>query len=138
MFIYTFTKNRKKQQRKVNRVIRAVNKSIQEDSLWQGRFFVYQREANYYKFEDNSGAIMNFTLEFVDKATGYRAISYADTNQIINHLGWAMNEFIVEYAKVWEQEKSPQEAKENFNLFPNSDFMQTHINRELPRFLFWL
>ena len=50
MFHYIYIKNRKKQQRAVNRAIRAINKLIEKDPLWRGRFFIYQRQAIYYEF----------------------------------------------------------------------------------------
>ena len=136
MFHYIYTKNRKKHQRVVNRAIRTINNLIEKDPLWRGRFFVYQRQAIYYEFEDRSGAEMLFLLEFVDKATGYRALSIADTNEVINHSGWAMNRFITEYADAWEK-FNPNLDFTDYRKLKNNNYMLNYIKRDLPFFRFY-
>lgn len=135
MFHYIYTKNRKKHQRAVNRAIRTINKLIEKDRIWRGRFFVYQRQAIYYEFEDGSGAEMLFLLEFVDKATGYRALAIAYTNEVINHSGWAMNRFITEYADAWEK-FDPNLDFTDYRKLKNSNYMLNYIKHDLPFFRF--
>ena len=130
-----YTKNRKKQQRAVNRAIRAINKLIEKDPLWRGRFFIYQRQAIYYEFEDGSGAEMIFLFEFVDKATGYRALSIADTNEAINHSGWAMSRFITEYTDAWKN-SDPYLDFTDYQKLKNNNYMLNYTKRDLPFFRF--
>lgn len=137
MFRYIYAKNRKKHQRAVNRAIRTINKLIEKDSLWRGRFFIYQRQAIYYEFEDGSGAEMLFLLEFVDKATGYRALAIADTNEVINHSGWAMNRFITGYADAWNIKPDPYLDFIDYQKLKNNNYMLNYIKRDLPFFRFY-
>ena len=64
-------KRRKAYQCKLNKEIKMVNKGIESDSLWKGRFKFFQRESNYENFEDNSGGILYATIRGYDKKTGY-------------------------------------------------------------------
>ena len=45
-------KMRKAYQRKLNKCIRALNKNIENDDLWRGRFVFLQMRTDWYEFED--------------------------------------------------------------------------------------
>lgn len=102
-------KDMKRQQRKMNRYVREINKVIREDDLWNGRFEVKQYYANYIKYSDNSGGELYCYLCFVDKKTGRSAIKpfWVDNWLIRGHIFMAMNDFIVEYCGVWEEDPKP-------------------------------
>ena len=102
--------NKKRHQREINRLVRQVNKSIEKDDLWHGRFCVKQVESpQWHVYEDKSGAEYFVHLKFIDKCTG----RYWVQAETVNHWrgsfgnGWRiwdrMNWFIVEYCNVWEE-----------------------------------
>ena len=104
------SKNKKRHQREINRLIREINKSIEKDDLWHGRFCIKQVDSpQWHVYEDKSGAEYFVHLKFIDKCTG-RYWLQAET---VNHWrgnfgnGWRiwnkMNWFIVEHCNVWEE-----------------------------------
>lgn len=105
------SKNRKRHQRAMNKLMRDLNKNIENDNLWQGRFYVKQTAAQWYEYEDKSGAELWVVLSFIDKKTG---MTY-ETAETVNHwrmwngshLWWKMNDFIVEKVKVWDENPRP-------------------------------
>ena len=105
------TLNRKKQQRAMNKLVREVNKVIEQDNLWCGRFYIRQFDARFMIFPDKSGADLFVGLAFIDKKT---KVTYK-TYETVNHwrfynganLYWAMNEFIVNRAGVWQENPRP-------------------------------
>jgi hypothetical protein len=105
------SKNRKRHQRAMNKLMRDLNKNIENDNLWQGRFYVKQTAAQWREYEDKSGAELWVVLSFIDKKTG---ITY-ETAETVNHwrmwngshLWWKMNDFIVEKVKVWDENPAP-------------------------------
>lgn len=105
------SKNRKRHQRAMNKLMRDLNKNIENDSLWQGRFYVKQTAAQWHEYEDKSGAELWVVLSFIDKKTG---MTY-ETAETVNHwrmwngshLWWEMNNFIVEKVKAWDENPAP-------------------------------
>ena len=101
---------RKREQRKINRYVRMLNKNIFNDNLWRGRFIVRQIQDFWNAFDDGSGGILMVVLEIRDLKTGL----YQDF--IINNYdrGWKLfekvNRFIVEYSGVWN---NIQEVKDD-------------------------
>ena len=104
------SKNKKRHQREINRLVRETNKSIEKDDLWHGRFCIKQVESpQWHVYEDKSGAEYFVHLKFIDKCTG-RYWTQAET---VNHWrgsfgnGWRiwdkMNWFIVEHCSVWDE-----------------------------------
>lgn len=102
--------NKKRHQRKINRLIREANKSIEKDDLWHGRFCIKQVESpQWHVYEDKSGAEYFVHLKFIDKCTG----RYWIQAETVNHWrgsfgnGWRiwdkMNWFIVEHCNVWDE-----------------------------------
>lgn len=100
---------RKKYQRALNKIMRAFNKSVQNDWLWNGRFIMRQQCAYCLPFEDKSGVMFHFVLELKDMKTGL-----IETNMFDNYdADWAIwewaNQCITEYWKVWQEDPNPNE-----------------------------
>lgn len=104
------SKNKKRHQREINRLVREANKSIEKDDLWYGRFCIKQVESpQWHVYEDKSGAEYFVHLKFIDKCTG----RYWIQAETVNHWrgsfgnGWRiwdkMNWFIVEHCSVWDE-----------------------------------
>ena len=103
--MYKSSMYRKEHQRGVNKVFRELNKSIEKDDLWNGRFKAVQ-DASYMKhYEDNSGAFLWVVYHFVDTETGYCSKQFYEHGGSLCFLGgsrlfWQMNSFIVDECKV--------------------------------------
>ncbi len=111
MMQWLTSKNRKRHQRAMNKLIRKLNENIKNDCLWHGRFFIRQESAQWYEYDDGSGAELLVILQFIDKKTGYVWKTAETVNhwRIWNgsHLWWEMNSFIVDKVKVWEEDPRP-------------------------------
>lgn len=97
-------------QRKMNKLMRILNKNIKSDSLWRGRFYVHQLSRQREVYEDHSGMEIWVTLEFIDKKTG-KTKAVCDT---VNHwtsfparLWFEANNFIVDDVNVWSEDPKP-------------------------------
>ena len=103
-------KMRKKEQRKINRYVRMLNKNILNDNFWRGRFIVRQIQDFWEAFDDGSGGVLTVVLEIRDLKTGL----YQDF--IIDNYdrGWKLfekvNKFISEDSGVWN---NIQEVKDD-------------------------
>ena len=102
--------NKKRHQREINRLVRQANKSIENDSLWLGRFVIHQVKSPQWSiYEDKSGAEYFVHLEIIDRCTGRSWISADTVNGWRTTLGngWQLYEFInwfiVEYCNVWDE-----------------------------------
>ena len=82
----------------MNRAVRNMNKIIEKDNLWRGRFYIRQIQSEFKIYEDGSGAELYVRLRFFDRVTG---ITYDSPWGTANHwrtgslLFWEMNGFIV-------------------------------------------
>lgn len=99
--------NRKKYQRALNKEVRELNKSIKEDWLWNGRFVMRQVCAYCLPFEDKSGVMFHFVLEFKDTKTGR-----VENNMFDNYdAEWRIHEWanrcITEIWDVWSEDPNP-------------------------------
>lgn len=108
---------RKRHQRVVNKYVRQLNKQIEDDELWRGRFVVKQIKSQFYHYEDGSGATLGVHFRFYDKKTGVTE-DWSETSSAINmwsgaELFWQMNHFITQYCDVWSKEK-PYEDKTDY------------------------
>lgn len=97
-------KMRKKAQHIINKNIRAINKNIEKDNLWRGRFVMCQTNARWNAFKDGSGGVLFATILMIDKRTGQTKTVYFDNYDHTWHYFEAMNNFIVDDCKVWEKE----------------------------------
>ena len=99
---------RKRHQRIVNKYVREINKKIENDELWRGRFYCKQINSQFWQFKDNSGSVLSVHLRFYDKKTGLTK-DYYTTSISLNlwegaYLYLEMNEFITKYCSVWKRE----------------------------------
>ena len=98
-------KMRKRYQRSFNKVMRQLNKSMQSDDLWKGRFAFRQVNAKFLKFEDNSGGVLYVYVRAYDKLTDYYKdyyIDYMPYYRLSKTDVYAMaNTFITRDADVW-------------------------------------
>ena len=94
------SKNRKRHQRAMNSLVRIMNKNIENDSLWQGRFYVRQVASRWREYEDKSGGELFVVLRLYDKQTGITKDVAGSVNywRYFNgsHLWWVVNNFIVD------------------------------------------
>lgn len=120
---------RKKYQRAFNKKVRAMNANIKSDNLWKGRFEMRQKDAYFEQFSDGSGGILVTFMRVYDKRTHYYKdfkIEFAPYLHFNDwHLWEAMNRFITEDAKVWEEDPSPRD--EGFI----KDYTKIHIPDEI-------
>lgn len=111
------SKKRKVHQRKLNALVRDINRSIRNDSLWQGRFFIRQYSADqFYKYEDNSGGTLYVRLRIYDKEDMKYQEYFGDTCVICHFNGarlwFTVNDFITEISSAWESD--PYKNKKSY------------------------
>ena len=104
------TLNRKKIQREINKVIRHMNNSIEQDELWLGRFYCHQRSIRWYPSEDRTWVYAKVEVEFIDRKTGKAFTHYFNKEDFLGR-SWrlwdAMNDFIITYCRVWAEVPPP-------------------------------
>ena len=123
--------NRKKHQRAINRVLRRINKSIENDELWRGRFVVRQITSRFEHFEDKSGSTLWVLIRFVDKKTGIVMDMVESSIGLTlwngSRVSWAMNEFITNKCRVW-QESDPRDDKTDYRQVKFDKFLKLEYN----------
>ncbi len=101
------SKSRKRHQRAMNDLVRDMNANVYNDPLWKGRFYVRQVAAQWYEYEDKSGAELWVVLRFTDQKTGITHTVAETVNHWRyfggSHLWWEMNNFIVDKVQVWDE-----------------------------------
>lgn len=97
-------KMRKKAQHVINKNIRLLNKGIENDDLWRGRFIMRQIDARWSPFDDGSGGQLFTTIIMVDKRTGQTKKVWLDNYDSPWNYFSAINDFIVKDCAVWEKE----------------------------------
>ena len=103
--------NRKTHQRAINRLVRAMNKNLEQDELWCGRFIVRQDESpQWRRYEDGSGAELWVRLRFIDRCTGRYYVKWESVNhwrglRATGYEIWhMMNWLITEHWDVWKED----------------------------------
>lgn len=82
----------------------AVTKSLINDPLWRGRFYVRRLKSEFDLFHDHSGGLLFITIRIFDKKTRkYKDISTDCMDMQIYMFEW-INNFIINEVKVWENE----------------------------------
>ena len=103
--------------------MRFVNRVVENDDLWQGRFVVRQKKSSWNLFNDGSGGILFTIVDFYDKKTKkhttrmYEKLAGGHFNFCVNKLFRDMNTFIVEDLDVWKNEK-PYDEKQDWRNVP--------------------
>lgn len=99
---------RKNHQRWFNQYCRYVNKSIEDDDLWLGRFYISQNRTVIEWFEDNSGGIMIAEIVMHDRKSGITKTKWYSGLDMDWKFWQDFNDFIIEDCKVWEEEPDPR------------------------------
>lgn len=104
--------NKKRHQRAMNKLVRAINRNLEQDELWCGRFMVRQDESpQWRRYEDGSGAELWVRLRFIDRCTGRYYVKWECVNvwrglRANGHEVWhTMNWLITEHWNVWDEWK---------------------------------
>lgn len=105
---------RRNHQRWFNRYCRNVNKSIENDDLWLGRFYISQNRTMMNWFEDGSGGIMTAEIVMHDKKTGKTKTKIYDGLDMCWKFWVDLNDFIIEDCKVWEEKPDPRDNRIDF------------------------
>lgn len=104
-------KYRKKQQRKVNKIIKRINKRMKEDTLWRGRFQVKQINAQYVRGQ----GLFHPCIQLIDKKTSrtvFHWMTYLFSDSFETAIFIKLNTFIVDYCEVWSEKPGPLEQTE--------------------------
>ena len=89
--------NRRKHQRKVNKLVRQLNNNIKNDWAWLGRFEMRQVHSDFIIFSDKSGAYLSCYFEIIDKLSAQRKLVKIEESPFMDYDLWrAMNDFITE------------------------------------------
>lgn len=116
-FSWIKSNNRKVHQRRMNKLMRLMNKNIANDELWRSRFVVRQIGAQWYRYPDSNDYELWVVLQFIDRLTGQTLEKMETVNHwsFINgyHLWETMNSFIVDegYCDVWAQNPKPNSSE---------------------------
>lgn len=89
--------NRKKRQRKLNKLVRRANSYLRNDPEFKDRYYIKQEAGNDFKyFEDKSGAMLITKLRFIDKLTGIEDVFWDDFWEFCDgvHIWTTLNQFI--------------------------------------------
>lgn len=101
------SQNRKVQQRAFNKVVRKINKNIEKDNLWRGRFVIRQDSSQWFAFPGEKDYQLHVVLKFIDKKTKkskyYSNFAFHYTLWHGANLFWDMNNFIVDYCDAWSE-----------------------------------
>lgn len=106
--------NRKNHQRWFNQYCKEVNKSIENDNLWLGRFYISQAQTHMEWFSDKSGGLMYSLIVMHDRKTGITKNKWYSALDMEWKFWWDFNDFIIEDCKVWEEEPDPRENRIDF------------------------
>ena len=97
----------KRDQKKINKWVRAFNKNLREGELWRGRFYIQQERIYlYHTFDDGSGGILGIAFSLNDRKTGMSKEVYF-SNYDYYHLWEEMNDFIINDVDVWHENPRP-------------------------------
>ena len=101
------SQNRQVSQRRMNAAMRKLNKNIENDSLWHGRFVVRQDSAQWFTYPGENYYQLWVVLKFIDKKTGQTHLAAEKVNHFLfingSHLWHEMNHFIVDICDVWAE-----------------------------------
>ena len=103
--------NHKNHQRWFNQYCRYVNKCIEDDDLWLGRFYISQKRTFLEKFEDKSGMLMHAEIVMHDRKTGIIKSKWYSGLDMDWVFWWDFNNFIIEDCKVWEEVPDPRDNR---------------------------
>lgn len=102
------TLNRKKYQRAMNKFVRDMNKNIENDWLWDGRFVIRQKQYHFKPFADKSGAEFFVLLSCVDTKTGEERTAWFNNFDFGWQIWMWVNDTIIHDFKVWDEDPNPR------------------------------
>ena len=105
---------RKNHQRWLNQYCRFVNKSVEDDDLWLGRFYISQNRTDMKWFDDGSGGLIRAEIIMHDKKTGYTKSHWYDGLDLEWKFWIDFNSFIIDDCKVWEEVPDIRENRIDF------------------------
>ena len=119
--------NPKVHQRAVNKILREMNRNIENDELWMGRFFIRQWARGVVTYEDHSGMYLWLELRLYDKKTKKYLQWFCDSHDVTGFNGsrvWQkMNDFIVEDLDVWHNE-DPRNEKHDWRAVSQEEIIK--------------
>ena len=107
---WKLTTKRKKVQRHINKVIRDMNRTIECDELWLGRFYCHQTDITFSAAEDGTYLYAVVGVEFVDRKSGktmHRNFRKEDFMGSAWLFWLQVNYFITEWCDVWNETPRP-------------------------------
>ena len=112
MIYWLTSRNKKRHQRAINKLVRAMNHNLEQDVLWCGRFVIRQDESpQWRRYEDGSGVELFVRLRFIDRATGRYYVKWGSVNHwrgLLHANGYEiwkmMNWLITEHWNVWQED----------------------------------
>ena len=109
MIYWLTSQNKKRHQRAINKLVRAMNRNLEQDDLWCGRFVIRQvGSPEWLRYEDGSGAELYVKLKFIDRATGRYYVGNHTVNEWCSFNGsriWRiMNWLITGHWDVWQED----------------------------------
>ena len=105
---------RKNHQRWFNQYCRYVNKVIEDDDLWLGRFYISQAQTYMNWFGDNSGGLMYALIVMHDRKTGITNMKWYSGIDMEWKFWWDFNDFIIKDCNVWEEKPDIRENRIDF------------------------
>ncbi len=111
-------KLRKKYQSGLRHIVKDLNKNIENDDLWNGRFVFHIIASELEKFEDGSGGLLHSIIRCYDKANGYyKDYIYVYAPYLHNcHFNiWEIgSKFITEDTDAWKHGHNPYKEKADY------------------------
>lgn len=102
---------RRNHQHWFNQYCRYVNKSIENDDLWLGRFYISQASTCMEWFDDKSGGLMYAEIVMHDRKTGI-VVTHWYSGLDMDWKFWLdFNNFIIKDCKVWEEQPDPRDNR---------------------------
>lgn len=106
--------NRKNHQRWLNQYCRYVNKNIENDDLWLGRFYISQNRTRMEWFDDGSGGLIYAEIVMHDRKTGKIRTKWYDGLDMEWKMWRDLNSFIIDDCKVWEEKPDVRDNRIDF------------------------
>ena len=105
---------RKNHQRWFNQYCRYINKCIENDDLWLGRFCVKQLSTSIEWVEDKSGGLMYVKLVMWDKKNDIARVNWYSGLDMDWKFWYDFNDFIINDCKVWDEDPDPRDNRIDF------------------------
>lgn len=119
-------------QRKLNWFIRKINKEMEKDPLWRGRFVVKQYGTQLIKFQYSRDYDLVAFVYFVDKKTGRVSALHCNfLNNLLSSTTYGirtrLNKFIVEdcFDDTWKNRNSLYSDTTDYTLIDDSNMVIT-------------